>query len=428
LVAICAIVAARGRFCPVAQAEQKASHDHGEHAELKHDKKGHEGHAHEENTDKETGAHAGHAHEKDGHEDDAEDVIHLSARDKREIGLRTEVVRSGKLNIHTRLLGKVRINEDLLAHVVPLVSGVTMAVNKRVDDRVKKGEVLAVIASRELAEFRAAFLTARERRGLAVSAFEREKQLWQKKISSEQEYLDARQALAEAEIEMLAAEQSLHALGMSEEQLKQIGKTHDANLLTRFEIRASLSGTIIAKHITRGEKVGEDSDVFVIAGLDTVWVDLNVPQKDLDSIRKHQKVTLSASGVGIADVTGEVEFVSPIIDEETRTAIARVVIPNTDGKWRPGLFVTALLTAKQLNAAVLIPTEAIQNLEGESIVFVPEGDGFKSLAVSLGRSDRIHTEIIAGLRAGETLVTKGAFELKAQIVTSGLDAHAGHGH
>ena len=413
LVATYAILATPGFFCSTMSAEPEEPNDHEEHAGHEHD---------EEQSDEEV-------HDEDEHKGhDDENIIRLSDKDRHDIGIRTAVAKPGKLNIYTRLLGRVRINEDHLAHVVPLVSGITTEVNKRVGDHVVTGEVLAIIASRELAEFRAALLMARERRNLMLSAFEREKQLWQKKISSEQEYLDARQALAEAEIGVLAAEQSLHALGVSEEQLKQIGSMHDADLLTRFEIKASIGGTIIAKHITRGEKVGEDTDVFVIAGLDTVWIDLNVPQKDLSSIRKHQKVTISASGLGIADVTGEVGFVSPIIDEETRTAIARVVIPNTDGTWRPGLFVTALLTAKQLDADILVPNEAIQSLGGECVVFVPDEGGFKSLAISPGRSNRTHTEIAAGLRSGQEFVTTGAFELKAKIVTSGLDAHAGHGH
>ena len=441
--AACAIVAARYPFCALALAEPGESHDDGNHALQNQDRVAHNDDAHDENAhdddahdddahDEDT--HAGHAPAElgqaegghDGHGD--EEILRLSDRDRLDIGIKTAVAGPGKLNIRTRLPGKVRINEDLLAHVVPLVSGIAVKVNRRVGDQVRKGDVLAVIASRSLAEFRAAFLTARARRDLAVAAFEREKQLWQKKISSEQDYLDAGQTLAEAEIEVLAAEQSLHALGISEEDLKQLGTTHDASLLTRFDIRASLDGTIIAKHITRGEKVGEDADVFAIACLDTVWVDLNVPQKDLDSIQKHQKVTISAAGMKLADVAGEIGFVSPIIDEETRTAVARVVIPNTDGAWRPGLFVTAVLTTEQLDAAVLVPNEAIQILAGESVVFVPDEGGFKSVAVAPGRSDGTRTEIVAGLRPGQEYVTRGAFELKAEVVTSGLDAHAGHGH
>jgi cobalt-zinc-cadmium efflux system membrane fusion protein len=437
LLLACVVLASRARFHMYngSQDDEHAGHDHAAHAahDADEDADNHDDHeeaGHDEDEDDQAEhEEAGHDEDEDEHGEDApgEGIIRLEERELKAIGLSVQVAKAGKIAIETRLLGKVRINEEKLAHVVPLVSGIALKVNRRVGDEVEKGDVLAIIASRELAEIRAAFFLAEERQALSAKAYERENQLRKKKISSEQEFLDAKQALAETEIELLAAKQSLLALGIPQEEWKQAGGDDSGKRLTRYEIRAALSGTVIEQHMTIGEKVGED-EVFVIADLASVWVDLDVSQKDLGSIRKHQAVTISASGVDVPDVDGEIGFVSPIIDEATRTAVARVVIPNADGKWRPGLFVTALLSVAQAEAGILVVNDALQTLEGESVIFVPDEGGFKSQSVKIGRSSRTHTEIKEGLQVGQEYVSKGAFELKAKIVTSGLDPHAGHGH
>ena len=404
-------------------------HDHGDHADEAEEIDAHEGHDHSDHADEaeEIDAHEGHDHS------DADDNVEqaglvLSERDRSDAGIALATAGPGRLALHTRFLGEVRVNEERLAHVVPPVPGVVREVSVRIGDEVKAGQLLAVLASRELAEARAQYLGARGRRELAVIAYEREKELWEREILAEQSYLDARQVLSEADIEFQTAEQTLHALGVSDDELDTLTASHEAGALTRHELRAPISGTVIELHLVLGETVGEDSDVLAIADLRTVWVDLDVPQSDLGSIREGQRMTISVSGIDIPDATGIVDFVSPVIDESTRTALARAEIPNTNGHWRPGLFVTAYASSEQLDVPVLIAKNSVQLLEGETVVFVPEGGAFESVPVVLGRTNGTHVEIEAGLRQGEQYVAEGAFALKAEVVTSGLDSHAGHGH
>ncbi len=414
-------------------------HDHGDHGDDHEAEKidGHEGHDHSDHEAEETDAHEGHDHsDADDHAD--ETGLVLSGRDRFDAGIelatagpgRLELATAGpgRLELHTRLLGEVRVNEERLAHVVPPVPGVVREVSVRIGDDVRAGQLLAVLASRELAEARAQYLGARGRRELAVISYEREKELWEREILAEQSYLDARQALSEADIEFQTAEQTLHALGVNDDELDTLTASHEAGALTRHELRAPIGGTVIELHLVLGETVGEDSDVLAIADLSTVWIDLDVPQSDLGSIREGQTITISASGIDIPDATAVVDFVSPVIDEETRTALARVEIPNTNGQWRPGLFVTAYAASEQLEVPVMNTKNAVQSLEGETVVFIPEGNAFESVPVVLGRANGTHVEIEAGLRQGEQYVAEGAFALKAEVVTSGLDSHAGHGH
>ncbi len=374
-------------------------HDHGDHADEAEEVDGHEGHDHgdDDHEAEEVDGHEGHDHGDDDHADEA--GLTLSERDRSAAGIELATAGPGRLELHTRFLGEVRVNEERLAHVVPPVPGVVREVSVRIGDDVRAGQLLAVLASRELAEARAQYLGARGRRELAVISYEREKELWEREILAEQSYLDARQALSEADIEFQTAEQTLHALGVNDDELDTLTASHEAGALTRHELRAPIGGTVIELHLVLGETVGEDSDVLAIADLGTVWIDLDVPQSDLGSIREGQA-----------------------------TALARVEIPNTNGQWRPGLFVTAYAASEQLEVPIMIPKDAVQSLEGETVVFIPDGDAFESVPVVLGRTNGTHVEIETGLGQGEQYVAEGAFALKAEVVTSGLDSHAGHGH
>ena len=171
--------------------------------------------------------------------------------------------------------GEVVINPDRLSHIVPYISGVVIEVRKRLGDSVHKDETMAVIESRELSDLQSSFLVARERLNLSETTYLREKRLWEKKISSEKEYLDAKQSQVEAAIELEAADQKLHALGFDEAYLKEFTFHHEKQL-TRYEITAPFDGIVIEKHISLGEAVKDDTGAFVIADLSSVWVNLHV--------------------------------------------------------------------------------------------------------------------------------------------------------
>jgi RND family efflux transporter MFP subunit len=194
-----------------------------------------------------------------------------------------------------------------------------------------------------------------------------------------------------------------------------------------YALRAPFSGTIIERHITLGEKLGDDTNVFTIADLTTVWVNLSAYQKDLPYLRQGQDVVVSAGGK-VPDAKATIAFVAPIVDEKTRTALVRVVLPNPDGQWRPGLFVDATVVAGKSAAGVLVPKAAVQQVENRTVVFVPTAEGYEATPIKVGRSSKTHVEVLSGLAAGNRYVADGAFELKAKLVTTGLGAHAGHGH
>jgi cobalt-zinc-cadmium efflux system membrane fusion protein len=363
----------------------------------------------------------------DAEHDESETAIRLSEQERKDVGIELAVASPGNLHVQTTLFGEVLLNRDKMAHVVPLVPGVVREIRKSPGDDVEAGQVMAVIHSQELSGARAAFLTARARRELAEITSKREEGLWKKKITSEQEYLEARQGLAEAIIDMEAIEQTLRALGLSDKEVKKLHTSNQPLDLTRYAIKAPIAGTVINQEISIGERVDDDKEVFIIADLSSVWVDLKVPQKSLPYVRKGDKVMVLAQ-TGRPSVEGIVSYVSPIVGEQTRTSLARIILSNPRGEWRPGLFVTAELTIHEETVPLLVSKAAVQRLDGETVVFVETEEGFESRPVATGRSNSTHLEVLSGLNTGETYVAKGAFDLKAKIITSDLDTHAGHGH
>jgi cobalt-zinc-cadmium efflux system membrane fusion protein len=391
-----------------AEADPHAGHDHGESD------------AADAAGTQEADEHAGHDHGEEAA------LIRLSERELVECGVTMGVAGPGWLERQVVLPGEVRVNGDRLVHLVPRVPGIVLEVRKTLGDEVMAGEVLAVIESNELADARVDFLAARERLALAEADFEREKNLWEKEITSEQEYLDARSGLTEARIEFRSSEQKLYALGLTQGQVAELTGGDD-EVFTRYEVRAPLKGTVVDRHISLGEKVGDDSEIFVVADLSSVWVDLNITQKDFPFVREGVKATVSA-GYGVPDAEGVIDYVSPVVGEATRTAVARIVLSNTDGLWRPGLFVSAKLSVPETEIPVIVPRTAAQHLDEEWVVFVEVDGGFEPVPVGLGRGDDSRVEIVSGLRTGQRYVAEGAFECKAKVVTSNIDPHAGHGH
>ena len=371
-------------------------------------------HAHEE------GDHAGdhgagekaneHAGEKEGH-------IELSPAAIENAGIEVLTAGPGEVSVTLSLPGEVTLNQETLAHVTPRVGGAAREVRKQVGELVKKGELLATIDSRDLAEVQREFLATKERLALAEATFERAELLEKENISADKDYLAARQALAEARIEHRSAAQKLQATG---------GLAPSGG----YALVAPLSGTIIEKHINVGEVLNEETRAFTIADLSTIWVNVTVYAKDLPRVAAGQLAEVRAEGIA-KPAQGKIAYLGQIVGEQTRSATARIVLNSPGSAWRPGLFVTVEVVIDSGPAAVVVHDDAVQTVEGAEVVFVHEGDGFEARPIKLGRvgysaesKDGRLIEILDGLKAGERYVSKNSFILKAELGKS----EAGHEH
>lgn len=366
----------------------------------------------------ETDDHAEHGDEAEG--------LRLTPEQRKRFGIVVQPAGPGTLANEVSLPGEIVFNQDRVVHVVPRVAGIAREVFKSVGDAVEADEVLAVIESRELADAKSEYLASKARAALAEKTFAREQALRAKQVSSEQDYLEAEQALAEARIEMRSAAQKLHSLGLPERDLTSLAAGHDESI-TRYEIRSPIAGIVTEKHVSLGESLEADADVFTVVDMRSVWVNLTVYLKNLGAVRPHQDVTLRADHSG-AQARGKVSMVTPFAEESTRSATARVVLDNSGGVWMPGTFVTGFINTSEADLPVVAPKHAVQNIAGRDVVFVEHADGFEMQPVTVGRADRTHVEIVAGLEPGTPYVAEGAFQLKATVITSALGSHAGHGH
>lgn len=349
-----------------------------------------------------------------------------------------EIGTAGPVRMKTilELPGEIGLNKNKVAHVVPRLSGVVTEVRKNLGEDVKKGEVIATLDSRELAEVKTEYIESVHRLEFAQAAFVREESLWKKKISPEQDYLASRHALEEAEIARQSSEQKLLALGLSHTDLallaiepegavveREVRTPFVSKALTRYELKSPLDGMIIEKRISTGEAIKEDADIFVIADLSTVWGEMTVYAKDLRTVQLGQKVTVRSKEMGM-EATGKVSFIGPLVGEQSRAASAHVDIPNPKGLWRPGLFVSVELMQEEVPVPVAVSADAIQTYRDWNVVFVQYGDQFEARPLDLGRSDGKWVEVVSGLSPGEKYAAKNSFVLKADLGKSG----AAHDH
>lgn len=318
-----------------------------------------------------------------------------------------------------QLPGQTAFNHHYIVRVVPRVPGIVNKVNRHKGEHVEKGEVLAVIESQMLAELRSQFLAAQRRLDLARTTFEREKKLWQEKITAEQEFLAAQQLLNEAEIMLDLAAAKLLVIGERPETARE--KKNNLNL---YEIRAPISGLLITEtSVAQGAVIKEDTEIFTLVDISTMYAKLMVYPKDLDIIKLGQKATVKAVA---QDITGEgtVSFISAFVNEQTRTTEARITLDNTMKQWKAGMFINASLLTEEIQAPVAISVDALQTLHDMTVVFGRYGNYFEARPVTLGRSDEKMVEVLSGLTAGEQYAAGNSFAIKAELGKSG----ASHDH
>ena len=325
-----------------------------------------------------------------------------------------EVLTAGPAVIKPKLKlpGEVIFNEHNIVRVVPRVPGLVTAVYGHHGQQVKKGEVLAVIESPMLADLRSQYFVAKKRLALAKTTYEREKQLWEEKISAKQEFLLAQQQWSEAEIELELTTTKLRALGVQPES------SHLKSNITHYEVRSPISGIITAKAIVQGEALKEDREIYTIADMSTVWTAITVYPKVLNVIRIGQKATVKATAFDV-ESEGIITYISTLIGGQTRTATARVELDNTEGKWRPGMFVNAELVAEEIEVPVAVSLDAIQAFRDWSVVFGRYAQYFEVRPLELGRSDGEMVEVLHGLGQGEQYAGGNSFALKAELGKSG---------
>lgn len=320
--------------------------------------------------------------------------------------------------------GIVMIDQDRVARIPAKVVGTVAQLRKKLGDRVEKGETVAILDSREVADAKSEFLTASVASDLQKTLFDRTQILWDKKIATEQSYLQARATFVAAELRAGLARQKLVSLGFDAQTIATL-KPGISPDLREYPIQSPIAGRIIDRKVDVGAAVGANNDpseLYTVADLSNLWIDLSVPMADIDRVHEGQAVSISSPGG--REARGRIIFIGPVLNQETRAARVLASMPNPDLAWRPGAYVSAKIDLTQGPAAVLVPRGAIQTIEGKPNVFVRTEKGFERRSVLLGKSDRDSTEIVEGLAEGERIAATNTFLLKAELGKS----EASHDH
>ncbi|GJE58111.1 efflux RND transporter periplasmic adaptor subunit [Methylobacterium trifolii] len=408
----------------------------------------HDGHEHEKPAGRTAQGghdHAGHDHaHADGDEHDREGRIFLDEDQIAAAGITVVPATEGVIARSVTVPGTVVPDADRVARVAAKVVGTVAELRKRLGDTVAKGEVVAVLDSREVADAKNDYIAARVGLDLQETLFERDHALWDKKISAEQQFLRARTSLIEAQLKADLARQKLSALGVPDAEAEKLGEKppalklvagedgHLAGLrraplvgLQRYELRAPIAGRVIERRVDVGAPVndeGQEKEIYTIADLSRVWVELAVPVSDLGGIAQGQAVAL-ARGAEPAS-RGSIVFVSPVLDPQTRSAKVIAAVENPDMAWRPGSFATVSVAVGKEPVRLRVARASLQTVEGATVVFVRTASGFEKRAVTLGRGDADQVEIVTGLEPGEGVAVANSFVLKAELGKS----EAEHAH
>lgn len=281
------------------------------------------------------------------------------------------------------------------------IGGRVVALTRNLGQPVTRGDVLAVIESREAATLKGEIEAARARAALAQSSLRREQRLFAERVSPEQDLIAARTAATEANIALRLAQQRLAATGSG------------GGALNRITVRAPISGQVIARSATLGQTVAADAELFRVANLSTLTIAMSLLPADAGRVKPDARVEVTGPGRRQA---ARVTFVSPILDETTRLVPVIAALDNGGGRWRVGETVSASVIVPAVgDRTVAVPSAAVQMIEDKPHVFVRTSSGFQAMPVTLGRRNGGQVIVTGGLGGGERIASTNSFILKAEL-------------
>jgi len=361
--------------------------------------------------------------EQEGHE---HQELKLSPEKQKEWGIVVGTATKQDVTSEITLPGVLALNLNKTANISSFVQGKVISLATDLGDRVKKEQVLVTINSPEFVQAQAAFLEARAKLNLSRKEYERAKILFKEKAIEEREFLRR-----EAEFEKLSTDVGglgsiLHSYGMDHDQTEKLveksaSMKSDDELCElcnpNLPILSPISGTTIFRDVIAGEHVEPQKTLFTVSDLSILWALLDAYEKDLPFITKQSTVVIKSSLYPEKEFAGKITYISDQIDEKLRTIKIRVEVQNHERLLKPNMYIQGIAKNKEAEKKVLaIPEEAIQNIDGEKIVFIlEEADIFAVCHVELGERIGNKRIIIKGLKGGEKIVIRGAFTLKAEL-------------
>jgi cobalt-zinc-cadmium efflux system membrane fusion protein len=302
---------------------------------------------------------------------------------------------------------EIAFNQNKLAQIAAPVGGIIQEVTADLGNKVEEKQPVAKIWSASIAE-------AVAKAVLSHQTLDRERRLRAERITSEKD-------LQQAEADHRAACQQLRTLGFTEEQVDVLGaKPHEQVLM---EVRAPFAGEIIERVAVRGALVEAGKSLFTVADRSVMWAMLNIPESALGRVKAGQTVELRVESLPGQTFTGKLTWIGAEVDERSRMARARAEVANPDGLLKARMFAQARILTRNAEGALLLPSSAIQRVEGRTLVFVKLAeDLFDARVVRLGAKFDGRVEVVEGLKPQEVVVVNHGFALKSALLISRLGA------
>ena len=341
--------------------------------------------------------------------------------------IETDIVKTVLADDSVQTIGHISLAENKTAHISPRTDGTITRVFISLGDKVNVGDGLFEVISVEIGRAAASYKRAKSLVRLAKQELTRGEKMKKLRITSDKEVFRLAYELEQAQIELSSAEQELLILGIEK---NEISSPETFGKLARgiVTVKAPVKGTITEKHAVTGEVVSPGTTVAVIADLSRFWVWARVYDSDISLVLGHHKTLMSKkASVTVAAFpnhvfSGTIDYISPVIDEETRTLSVRLSIANDENRLLPGMFCRISLPLGK-HAMLAVPRYAVLNDGETDFVFIPFGKN--SFAAKEVKTGPVHGEflpVLRGLSAGDTLVTKGTFILKSEILKERMGA------
>ena len=365
------------------------------------------------------------------------DLIRLDQEAMRIARITLGEVEIRKLEEDLRVSGRVTVNQNATARVGSFTEGIVVGCCESVGSDVEKGQVLARLHSHEIHDAEASYWESRaelERRQtelqFAEKFYKRASRLYELKAGSLQKMQEAEAKFRSAETLLKIAragveraDNHLRYLGLTPEQLPEAADEHaaegqgaheEAHLI---EVRSPVAGTIVERTVSTGAVVTPSDSLYVISDLRSLWVIAQVPEQHLSLLRSGLTVEVSVRAYPDKTFPARITTIGDALDPETRTVEVRCELNNPGRQLKIEMFATLTIHTGGSREAVVAPLEALQNVDGEEVVFVPEGRvSFRARRVRVGQHSDSVVEIVSGLQAGEKVVVAGAFRLKSELL------------
>ena len=348
-------------------------------------------------------------------------VVPLAPEVVKRAGIVVAPVTSASSASRFRLPGVVEANAYRQVDVTPLVAGRVTRVAAELGSHVRRGQALAHIYSPQLAEAQTRYVSARA----MLNAHDRELQRTQKLVDigaasrQELERIHAEHAAQTAAVQ--SARSELELLGVAPSTIDAL--TTGGKVSATISVPAPIDGVVIERAANVGLNVDPATKLFTVVDLSTVWVVADVYEKDLSRIRVGADTMVTTAAFPGRSLRGRVSYMDPQVTPETRTAKARVEVPNPRGDLRLGMYAEVVLTGVSGEQVAAVPRSAVQNVGDRTVVYLshPKEPGkFVEREVRLGQASGEHVEVVSGVQPGDLVVTEGSFFVRAERERLGL--------